>query len=140
MSATSEDLNRIARERLARIDERRYVAAQVRLGDADGKIAQSMSMSESRVGRILAATELLGTEVTPEELILRAWHEGSDRGELVAQLSANTYTHGEYAPYPAEGKTAGTWDQVHRARLIGFLTEAEYEAVKAATGPAEDTP
>lgn len=91
-----------------------------------------MPTTELRVQRILAAIELLGIEVTPEELIMRAWYERSDRDELVARLSAITYTYGEYAPYPAEGKTASTWEQVRQARLLGFLTKVEYEAIESA--------
>jgi hypothetical protein len=84
-----------------------------------------MATTELRVGRILAAIELLGTDLTPEELIIRAWSEGSERNELVGQLSAITYTYGEYPAYPSEGKTTGTWDQVRQAKMMGFLSEAE---------------
>ena len=56
----------------------------------------------------------------------------------MARLSEIAYTYSEYAPYPAEGKTASTWEQVRQARLMGFLTETEYDAVAAAAGPAGD--
>ena len=65
--------------------------------------------------------------------IMRDWHEGSDRDELVALLAAITYPHSEYGPYPADGKTASTWEQVREARMLGFLTDAEYEAIGSAS-------
>jgi hypothetical protein len=93
-----------------------------------------LAHSEPRVGRIERAIELLGDpfEETAEELIMRAFLVAGDRDELVEQLCARNYTASEYAPYPAEGKRSGTWEQVRHAYMSGFIYEDEFNRVKSA--------
>ena len=127
-------LDRIARERLARIAERRDVAELSAAGKSQREIAEVLSTTQPRVGRIVKVIELLGDpfEETPEEIVMRAHVDGEDRGVLVKRLSAISYTGSEYAPYPSEGKAAGTWDQVRQAYFSGFLSEDEFDPIKSA--------
>lgn len=74
-------------------------------------------------------------EVSPEETILRAFVEGTDRDALVQELSVRTYDFPEYAPFPHEGKTSTDWDDVEAAVVAGYLTEGEYRRIHAAVKP-----
>lgn len=109
-----ELLDTIARERLARIDEQR---------------AEVLAMPASTRARKKLYKP---NQQTPEEIILRAWVEGTDRGELVAKLSAITYTYSEYQRWPVEGRTESTWETVRSAGLTGFLSGEELDRIDAA--------
>lgn len=126
---------RTARERLARISLRRAVAGLRHTGQDIGTV---LGLTPRQVRRIIRTIELLGDpfEVSAEELILRNFLEGSDRVALIEELSAREYTPSSYAPYPAEGRQDGTWEQVRHAYMTGYLTPAEYAQIRAAAGPA----
>ncbi|MFJ4027894.1 hypothetical protein ACIPWF_11100 [Paenarthrobacter sp. NPDC089989] len=70
----------------------------------------------------------------PEELILRAFAYDTPRAELLQKLKSLTYTDGEDAPYPHEGRLPGTWDQVVGAFAQDLLNESEFNEVRAAVG------
>lgn len=128
----SRDLKRIAHERLARIDERRAVHRARAEGLTTSEMATTLGMSVRQIERTQATDELLGDpeQIGPEELILRCHLYGGDRDQLVQALGQITYTYAEYAPYPAEGKRSGSWDQVRNAFMSGFLSEAELDMVR----------
>ncbi|PUA79203.1 hypothetical protein [Nocardioides currus] len=114
MASERERLDQIAAAVLARIDARR----------------QPDRLVDPRAARIDA---LLGdpSEITPEELILRTWVDGTDRDALVARLSEIVYTDDEHAPYPADGARRGTWWQVRSAMMSGYLTQDELDQIAA---------
>ena len=128
-------LNRRATERLARIDDIRAAVRLSRAGKTQREIARILHVTQPVVHRLLRAARLVGTEVTPEEVILRAFVDDAPREALVQRLIAFHYSFPEYAPYPHEGKTAGTWDQVGSALIAGFITEDEYLRVRKAVAP-----
>ena len=68
----------------------------------------------------------------PEELILEAFVEETPRSELLAQLKEFPYTFATEAPYPHEGRTPGTWDQVVAAYVQELLSEDEFVKVSEA--------
>jgi hypothetical protein len=86
---------------------------------------------------MLRSPQVLGGDValSPEEVILRAFVDGTPREQLIDRLAAFPYTFGEYAPYPHEGKFPGTWDQVQQACVAGFLTMEEYLRVHDTVQP-----
>lgn len=87
---------------------------------------ERMRRAVLRLARI-DALRVADVEPTPEELILRAYVEGSDRGELVAALSAYPFTFPEYVD---DGRRTGTWDQVTVAFYQRYLTADELGAVR----------
>lgn len=131
-------LVRRATVRLARIDDIRAAVRLSSAGKSQREIAELLHVTQPVVHRLLRDAELLGTEETPEELILRTWVEGASRDALVARLSRWDYTFTVYAPYPSEGSTPGTWDQVVFAYQNGLLSGDEYAQVKSAVNaPAQ---
>jgi hypothetical protein len=127
-------LERQARDRLNRIEEIRDVALLAWRGLSQRAIAERLNTSQPRIGRIQKLLELRNGDVeeTPEEIIVRATVEHTNRRALVETLKGLTYTFGEQAPYPMEGSTTGTWDDVVDAHFEGLLSDAEYEEVRAA--------
>ncbi|MDH2413947.1 hypothetical protein [Nocardioides sp. CER19] len=129
---------RTARERLNRIEELRDVAFLRSKNLPQRAIAERLGTTQPRVLRMLRALDIKESSgeprETPEEIILRTVVEHADRGMMVKRLKAFTYTVGEYAPYPAEGKTRGTWEQVVDAHREGYLTRGEFEEIRSAAG------
>lgn len=125
---------RLATERLFQIDERREVGELLRRGWSQRKIANAMSTTQPRIHRIQKMLQRTGGEVseTPEEIILRALVDHTSRRELVARLKSLEYTFGERAPYPMEGTSPGSWDDIEHARFEGWLTPEEYGEIRAA--------
>lgn len=129
-------LQRHARERLDRINEIRDAARLSKSGLGQRDIAEVLRTTQPRVHRMLKAAQSLPLEEeTPEELILRAAIEPTDRARLVKRLSSMTYTFKRYAPTPFDGAVSGTWDQVKAAVVAGLLTPSEYEEVRGAVRP-----
>ena len=130
-------LIRNARMRLNRIEEMRDVVILLRRGRSQRQIAELLGSTQPRIGRIEKAIAARGgtVEVTPEEIILRATVEQADRHELVNRLSAIEYSFGETAPFPMEGATSGSWDDIEDAYFEGLLSEEEYEQVRPAVNP-----
>lgn len=128
---------RRAWERLLRIEEMRDVRRLAEAGKAQREIADLLHTTQPRIHRMLKATEGRPVDTkTPEEVILRATVGHADRRTLVETLKSLTYTFGEHAPYPAEGATSGTWDQVRHAYMTGLLSQEEYERVRDAVKPS----
>jgi hypothetical protein len=131
-----EALQRQARQRVDLIDEMRAAknAADRKLPQRD--IADLLATSQAKVHRLLKAVERRGGRVDkdPEEMILRAFAYDSSRKKLVDELKVLSYTFGESAPYPHDGRTPGTWDQVVTACAQGLLTEQEFAEIRAAVG------
>lgn len=127
-----------ARDRLNRLREIRLVARQCANAMSQREIADALGITQPRVMRILKAIELRGLSLddaalqTPEEIILEATVNYSDRSEMVERLKEFTYTLGESAPYAHDGYVPGSWDQVLLARAQGYLSEAEFEEICAA--------
>lgn len=85
---------------------------------------------------MLVAAEQIGDSVTPEEVILRANMDGTDRDELVKMLAEMTYSFTEYAPGVLnDGSNPGTWNQVLGATLDGTLSDEEFARVSQAVRP-----
>lgn len=116
-----------ALRRLARFDRIREAAA---LAD-QAVVAERFGIDDREAARLVRQVERWDDGDEAEELILRAWVDGGDRDELVAALSGREYTWGVVAPYPDEGRLPGTWDRVVRAWLHGYLSDDEFERVRA---------
>lgn len=127
-------LRRRARRRLDDLAEIRAVVAAEGHGLGQKEIADLLFMSESAVRRLQRVVEHSPSVLneTPKELILRACVEQTPRSGLVEQLKTYTYTFGEEAPLPHEGRIPGTWDQVVVAFLEHFLSEEEFFEVRDA--------
>lgn len=125
-----------AQKRLDRIEEIRVAHTMAAEGLGEGEIAGVLTTTQKRVRRMLRAKD--HAETSPEEMILRATVEGSDRDALVRRLSLLEYTFRVYAPDPAEGANPGSWDQVKQAYLTGLLTKEEYLAVLGAVTPVQE--
>ncbi|EFQ84358.1 nucleotidyltransferase domain protein [Aeromicrobium marinum DSM 15272] len=133
-AATAERLRR-AHERLARLEELRSMRALSDGGVPPEQIAATVGTTVARVRAKLRVVERRGTGPWPEELILRAAIDGSSRTDLVAALSRMSYTFGEHAPYPHEGSTSGTWDEITSGYVGGWLSKAEFHEILAAVRP-----
>lgn len=123
---------RRALERLLRIDDMRAASQLKRSGMNQREIADVLSTTQPRVGRLLRGASALGDAPSPEEIILRATVNGTPRGKLVKQLRGLDYTFTQFAPYPHEGSVPGTWTQVSTAHQLGLLSDEEYESVSSA--------
>ncbi len=126
---------RRAHERLLRIDDMRAASHLKRSGMNQREIADVLSTTQPRVGRLLRGANALGEAPSPEEIILRATVDGTPRGKLLKQLRGLDYTFTQFAPYPHEGSVPGTWTQVSTAHQLGLLSDEEYESVSAAVQP-----
>jgi len=126
---------RRALERLLRIDDMRAASQLKRSGMNQREIADVLSTTQPRVGRLLRGASVLGDAPSPEEVILRAAVDGTPRGKLVKQLRGLDYTFTQFAPYPHEGSVPGTWTQVSTAHQLGLLSDEEYESVSSAVQP-----
>ncbi|WP_035770232.1 hypothetical protein [Arthrobacter castelli] len=129
-------LQRQARQRVDRIDDLRAAKNASDRGLNQRDIAELLATSQAKVHRMLKTIERRSgnLEQDPEELILRVFAYDTDRRELVEILKAFPYTFGESAPYPHEGRTPGTWDQVVAAYAQDLLTKDEFNKVRAAIG------
>lgn len=128
-------LIRRARERLNAIEEMRDAKQLSLAGKSQREIAEVLSTTQSRVHRILRGAKTLGKSATPEELILRAFVDGTARELLVEDLSTMHYTFATYAPSACEGSIPGTWTQVGAAHVLGLLSDEEYGEICAAVRP-----
>nr|WP_046284143.1 helix-turn-helix domain-containing protein [Mycobacterium sp. UM_NZ2] len=139
MPFTAEEqviVRRRAVDRLKRIGNIRAAAQLSEAGATATQIAERLGIAEPTVHRLQAGARVLGdVEGSPEEMILRAFVDGTDRAELVVALSVYPYTFPEYAPYPHEGKTLSTWDQVEAAAVAGFISRDEFLRIHAAVNP-----
>ena len=120
---------RDAQKRLARIEEMRDALSLEQEGMSQRDIAQALGTTHPR------ARSFETTSITPEEVILRATVEETDRDALVKELSSFTYTATRVAPYPHDGSVTGTWSQVSAAHQLGLLSDEEYESVSRAVKP-----
>ncbi|MFK4299525.1 hypothetical protein ABH924_004708 [Arthrobacter sp. GAS37] len=129
-------LQRQARQRVDLLDELRAVQNVAKRNFNQRDIAEILVTSQAKVHRMLKAIERRNgnLDLDPEEIILRAFAYDTPREKLVADLKGVTYTFGEEARYPHEGRLPGTWDQVVTAVARGFLTETEFNEVRAAVG------
>lgn len=123
---------RRAHERLNQFDEMRDAHELNRLGKNQREIADLLLTTQPRVGRLLRGAQALGDTPTPEELILRATVDDTPSDVLIKQLCGYQYTFTEFAPYPHEGSTPGTWTQVSTAHQLRLLSGEEYENVRSA--------
>ena len=92
---------------------------------------ERMSRAVARLAK-LDSLRVVDAEPTAEELILRAYVDRSDRGELVAALSRCSFTFPEYIE---DSRRTGTWDQVVVAYYQGYLTADELGEVRTAVNP-----
>lgn len=130
-------LQRHARQRVDLLDELRAVHNASSRGMNQRQIADILMTSQAKVHRMLKAIERRRSVLDvqePEEIILRAFAYDTPRRELVDKLKAFTYTDGEDAPYPHEGRIPGTWDQVVSAFAQDLLEESEFTEVRLAVG------
>lgn len=70
------------------------------------------------------------------EKVLNAIIDGTPRDELVAELSAVTYSFPEYRTRASEARSPGTWNEVVMALVEGYLSDDEFRTVAKAAGPA----
>ena len=130
-------LARRAGERLARIDDMKAASRLARAGRSQREIAEILHTTQPRVHRLLRAAQgrdayATDDDLTPEELILRAFADGWERETLIKKLSELAYQPREYAPEQFEGATPSGWHQVKDALQWGLLSQAEFEQVRAA--------
>lgn len=151
MAAMETDLHTIrhqAHQRQARLlvdqlDELRAAKYASDRGLTQRQIAELLHTSQPKVHRLLKALERRNgsLEVDPEELILRAFAYDTSREDLLRVLKTMTYTFGEDAPCPHEGRLPGTWDQVVNSFAKGLLEQEEFDELRHAlrrppAGPA----
>ena len=129
-------LQRQARQRVDLLDELRAVQNAANRNFTQREIADILATSQAKVYRMLKAIERRNgdLELDPEEVILRAFAYDTPRKKLVADLKSFSYTFGEEAPYPHEGRLPGTWDQVVAGLAQNLLNDAEFDEVRAAIG------
>ena len=138
MSTATTHAERVAyaQQRLARIDAVRRATRYAADGRTPDQIAETMGVPGTTVHRLLKVAEGTDPEVeSPEELILRAAVGGTDRATLVDRLTGYPYSWTVYAPEPYEGSIPGTWRQVEEAFFDGYLSETEYECIRARVRP-----
>lgn len=136
MTESREDLRRRrGAERVTRIDNVRAAVKLSAAGMSPREVAEQLDVTEQQVDRMLRAAELVGVEVTPAELILKAWLSGSPREALVEALCGWTYTFGTFAPLPAAERIPGSWDDVVFGYYKGRLSGDEFERVVEAVQP-----
>ena len=128
-------LVRRARERLVRIEDIHAAHSLAALGKTQRQIADALHTTQPRVHRMLKVVLHHSDGRSPEELILRATADSTDRKELVRALSRCHYTFREHAPEPFEGATRGSWDEVRSAFVAGMLSKDEFERVRSAVKP-----
>lgn len=95
---------------------------------------QRMERAVARLAK-LDSLRVADGVATPEELILRAYVAGSDRGELIAALSRYEFTFPEYIE---DSRRTGTWDQVILGFYLDYLTADELGEVRAAVNPPRE--
>ena len=131
-----EALLRSARRYLCVVEERRHVARLHAQGMSQRQIAAKLKTTQPRVHRILGdigEIEEQGVlEPRPEEMIKRAFVEGTDREELVAALIAYPHTDSREIPNTFDGVVPGTWNEVAGAHAAGLLTDEEFARICAA--------
>lgn len=128
-----------ARERLNRIEEIREAQRLASTGRSEPEIADLLDTTRPRVRRMLSAANRLDVE-TPEEIILRAAVDGSDRNALARRLGEFTYTFRTHAPRPFEAATSGSWDDIKHAYATGLLSSDEARAVAKAVARRDGIP
>lgn len=137
-AAAEQDIDlRRARERLDRIDEMRTADRLHQAGKTEQEIAEVLHTTQREVHRMLIAAELRGGEVSPEEVILRATADRTDREALAVTLSRMNYTFTVYAPEPFDGSDPGTWNQVLIAWGDSLLSDEEFERIQRAVNPPQ---
>lgn len=131
-----EALQRQARKRLDELEDMRAAAQAEARGFTQRQIADLLVTSQPRVHRLLKAASHRSEVMQrmPEEMILEAFVHETSRIRLLEELKQFSYTYGEYAPYPYEGRVPGTWDQVVAAFMHELLSQEEFEEVRAAIG------
>lgn len=131
-----EALRRRARQHLDYLDEMKAAQIANARGLSQREIAELLETSQARVHRLLkaAARHKEVEDVDPEEIILRTFAYDGDRSILVESLKKITYTVGEDAPFPFEGRIPGTWDLVVNSFAKGFLSEDEFLEIKNSVG------
>lgn len=92
---------------------------------------QRMERAVTRLAK-LDALRVVDGVATPEEIILHAYVDGTDRDALVAALSRYRFTFPEYVE---DSRKTGTWDQILLAFYLDYLTAEELQAVRAAVNP-----
>lgn len=130
-----EVIVRRARERLARFEEIKAAQLLAEAGKSQRQIAEALHTTQPRVHRMLKAASADRDGRTPEEIILRATVDRTDRKKLIRDLSKFHYSFREHAPEPFEGARPGTWDEVRSAMVSGMLSKDEFERVRAAVKP-----
>ncbi|MDN6679747.1 MAG: hypothetical protein L0L17_08660 [Yaniella sp.] len=131
-----EALQRQSHKRLDEVADMRAAVRAKSRGLSQRDIAEVLVPSQARVHRLLRAADrrIDVGERLPEELILEAFVNDIPRSALVAELKRYSYTFGENAPYPHEGRISGTWDQVVSAFMQDLLTEDEFSEIREAIG------
>lgn len=133
--ARDGEMRRRAQERLRRVEEIRTAGRLFEAGFTMRHIADTLHCPVPRAQRMVHAAGSYGSEPSPEEIILRAAVDDTDRNKLIRTLSECRFTFRAYAPAPFEGAQGGTWDQVRTAHAGGLLTTEEFQRVRAAVQP-----
>ena len=95
---------------------------------------ERMSRAVARLAK-LDSLRVADGVATPEEIILHAYVDGTDRDALVAALSRYRFTFPEYVE---DSRKTGTWDQVILAFYLDYLTADELGEVRAAVNPPRE--
>lgn len=94
----------------------------------------------TRAQELLDIGERMGCDMeTPHYCILRAYVDGSPREELVEYLIDYPHTWGRVQAYPGDGYIGGTWDAVVSDMHVGWISEGEYDTIRAAVRPQPPT-
>ncbi|WP_038464439.1 hypothetical protein [Arthrobacter sp. PAMC 25486] len=126
------------REYLLRSEQLRAVRDGIAEGLSVEAVADSVGMSVETVTEMAESLDRgADADVSPYELIVRAFVEGASRRELVDRLSAFEYTENpSILPWPMQGAVFGTWRAVERASQVqGLLSPEELEEVRSRRGP-----
>ncbi len=127
---TPEKLRNKAHTILARIDEDRETVRLIGEGLSDEQIGERLGVDLKDCAyfrRQLAKGEEI-RPVTPYELGLRRYVGQLSTEDMMNQLRTWPYTFGELH---IDVYASGTWDEVERLNRFHFMTDEEYEELRA---------
>ncbi len=127
---TPEELRSEALEVLGRIDEDREIVRLIGEGWTDEQIGEHLSVDpkDCTVARRQLAEGEEIRPVTPYELGLRRCVGQLSTEDMMNQLRTWPYTFGELH---IDFYVGGTWDDVERLNRFHFMTDEEYEELRA---------
>ncbi|WP_103062940.1 hypothetical protein [Actinomyces qiguomingii] len=137
---TIEEMRERAAGVLALIDSDRQFERLLRQGLTPQQVAERTGEEERfvlTVKRMMERGEPVRPE-TPEELIFRRFLGQISSQEMMDRLRTWPYTFGRIRDY--DDYERGSWDDVYRLGMKGYLSDQEYDELEAITDPMPKPP